>query len=240
MITAKEKFYTLKINARKIPFGDIFKVVNYNDYRGDESSIPYGFKKIKGTTATIDLTKCIDDILANMNSTTRNEVRRAPKEGIVTEQFHNNMSFVTYYNAFAKEKGLPTINESHLTKYGKNLMLAQARYNDHVLSMHATMIDNEEKIAGLLYSCSTRLDESVDKKMVGWANRYLHYKEFEMLKGIGMTQYEWCGVCMDPNKPERYSIGQFKLKIGGELREDLSIHSPLFSLLLRLKGKLNR
>lgn len=240
MIIAKEKIYTLKINARKIPFWDRFKVVNYNDYRGEESSIPSGYKKIKGTTATIDLTQSMDELLANMNSTTRNEVRRAQKENIVAEQVHDNTAFVAYYNAFAKEKGLPTINETHLTKYGKNLMLAQARFNEHILSMHATMIDDEEHIAGLLYSCSTRLDESVDKKMAGWANRYLHYKEFEMLKGMGMTRYEWCGVCMDPNKPERYSIGQFKLKIGGEIREDLTLHSPLFSLLLRLKGKLNR
>lgn len=240
MIIAKEKIYTLKINARKIPFWDRFKVVNYNDYRGEESSIPSGYKKIKGTTATIDLTQSMDELLANMNSTTRNEVRRAQKENIVAEQVHDNAAFVSYYNAFAKEKGLPTINESHLAKYGNNLMLTQARFNEHILSMHATMIDDEEHIAGLLYSCSTRLDESVDKKMVGWANRYLHYKEFEMLKGLGMTRYEWCGVCMDPDKPERYSIGQFKLKIGGEIRKDLTLHSPLFSLLLRLKGKLNR
>lgn len=239
MIIAKENIYTLKINARRIPFWDRFKVVNYSDYRGEESSIPSGYKKLKGTTATIDLTQSMDELLANMHSTTRNEVRRAQKEGIVVEQVHDNKAFVEYYNAFAKEKGLPTINETHLTKYGKNLMLAQARFNEHILSMHATMIDDEEKIAGLLYSCSTRLDESVDKKMVGWANRYLHYKEFEMLKEMGMTQYEWCGVCMDPNKPERYSIGQFKLKIGGEIREDLSLRSPLFSLLLKLKGKLN-
>lgn len=240
MIIAKEKIYTLKINARVISFWDRFKVVNYNDYRGEESSIPSGYKKIKGITATIDLTPSMDELLANMNSTTRNEVRRALKENIVAEQVYDSAVFVAYYNAFAKEKGLPSINETHLTKFGKNLMLAQARFNEHILSMHATMIDDEEKIAGLLYSCSTRLDENVDKKMVGWANRYLHYKEFELLKGMGMTRYEWCGVCMDPNKPERYSIGQFKLKIGGEIREDLTLHSPLFSLLLRLKGKLGR
>lgn len=240
MIVAKEKIYTLKINARRIPFWDRFRVVNYSDYRGDESSIPSGFKRIKGTTATIDLIKSMDELLANMHSTTRNEVRRAQKENIVVEQVYDIKVFVDYYNAFAKEKGLPQINETHLTKYGKNLMLAQARFNEHVLSMHATMIDTEENIAGLLYSCSTRLDESVDKKVVGWANRYLHYKEFEMLKDMGMTRYEWCGVCMDPNKPERYSIGQFKLKIGGEIREDLTLRSPLFSFLLRLKGKFNR
>lgn len=240
MIVAKEKIYTLKINARRIPFWDRFRVVNYSDYRGDESSIPSGYERIKGTTATINLSQSMDELLANMNSTTRNEVRRAQKENIVAEQICDNTVFVQYYNAFAKEKGLPTINMTHLTKYGKNLMLAQARFNEHVLSMHATMIDDEEHIAGLLYSCSTRLDESVDKKMVGWANRYLHYKEFEMLKDMGMTRYEWCGVCMDPNKPERYSIGQFKLKIGGEIREDLTLRSPLFSFLLRLKGKLHR
>lgn len=240
MIIAKEKFYTLKINARKISFWDRFMVVNYNDYRGEESSIPSGYKKLKGSTATIDLTQSMDELLANMHSTTRNEVRRAQKESIIAEQIHDNTTFVEYYNAFAKEKGLPTINKTHLTKYGKNLMLTQAKFNEHVLAMHATMIDEEENIAGLLYSCSTRLDEGVDKKMVGWANRYLHYKEFEMLKGMGMTKYEWCGVCMDPNKPERYSIGQFKLKIGGEIREDITLHSPLFSLLLKLRGKLNR
>lgn len=240
MIIAKEKIYILKINARRIPFWDRLKIVNYNDYRGEESSIPSGYKKLKGTTATIDLSQSMDDLLANMHSTTRNEVRRAQKEGFIIEQVHDNKVFVEYYNSFAREKGLPTINEKHLIKYGENLMLAQARFNEHVLSMHATMIDNEEKIAGLLYSCSTRLNESVDKKMVGWANRYLHYKEFEMLKDMGMTQYEWCGVCMDPNKPERYSIGQFKLKIGGEIREDITLRSPLFSLLLKLKGSFGK
>lgn len=240
MIIAKNKIYILKINAKTISFWDRFRVVNYNDYRGEESSIPSGFKKIYGTTATIDLTQSMDELLAKMHSTTRNEVRRAQKENIVVDIVHDNKTFVKYYNSFAKEKGLPTINETHLTKYGSSVMLVQARFNEHILSMHATMIDNEEKIAGLLYSCSTRLDESVDKKMVGWANRYLHYKEFEILKGMGMAKYEWCGVCLDPEKPDRYSIGQFKLKIGGEVRQDLTLRSPLFSLLLKLKGSFGK
>ena len=240
MLIVKNGVYTLKINARKVSFFDLFRVVNYSDYWGEDCKIPFGFKRIYGNTATIDLTSNMDVLLTNMKSNTRNEIRRAEKEGIVVEKTTDIMLFVEFYNTFAKEKGLSSIDENHIRKYGKYIILTLACHNDDILSMHATMIDKEEKSAGLLYSCSTRLNEKIDKKMVGWANRYLHYKEFELLKEIGIIRYEWCGVCIDPEKPERYSIGQFKLSLGGEMRKDLTLHSPLFIFLLRIKKILNK
>ena len=63
MLIVKNSAYTLKINARKVSFFDLFKVVNYSDYWGEDCKIPFGFKRIYGNTATIDLTSNMDVLL---------------------------------------------------------------------------------------------------------------------------------------------------------------------------------
>lgn len=237
MIEIKEKFYSLKIYANSIKWTDLFKVIRYSDFKGDIENVPAWFHKEVRHTADIDLSQDLETILSGMKSNTRNEVRRAEREGVVIDETCSVDDFVDYYNKFAEEKGLNKISNKSVTKY-PDVKIVAAKHNDSILSMHASFIDYSSKSASLLFSCSLKLGEDIDKKMVGWANRYLHYKEFEIFKAMGLTTYEWCGVCIDPEDKAKYSIGQFKLGFGGnDIRECYHLSSPLFMLANKLSHR---
>lgn len=205
--------YKLKINATKVDFLDRFRCALYSTYLGKDS---WGMKKKYGHTIHIDLTKSAEEILQDFKSNTRNEVRRAIREDFFFEPVTDLQEFVEFYNNFAQEKSLETISLGHLTKYGKNVIMYRAGVNGTTLCMHASTLDDDVKIAALLYSASVRLDQGIEKKSVGFANRFLHYKEFIAFKEKGYKKYDFSGVCIDESQPEKYSIGLFKKSFGGE------------------------
>ena len=205
--------YKLKINATKVDFLDRFRCALYSTYLGEDT---WGMSKKYGHTIHIDLTKSEEEILQGFKSNTRNEVRRAIRDNFFYAPVTDVKEFVDFYNNFAMEKSLETINEGHITKYGKNVIMFRAGVDGKTLCMHASTLDKDVNFAALLYSASVRLDEGIEKKNVGFANRFLHYKEFLTFKEMGYEKYDFSGVCIDESKPERYSIGLFKKGFGGE------------------------
>lgn len=233
MIELKHGMSRQRIYASKVSWLDFFVPATYQHFEGE--TIPHFYKKEVRNTNVIDLSQDLVTILSNMKSNTRNEVRRAEREGCYCEFNENVSEFIPFYNNFAKEKGLDdTLTSQSLTQYG-NICIGVAKHDDVILSMHATAFDMEKKKAMLLYSCSPRLADSVDKKMIGWGNRYLHFKEFEHFKQIGMAEYDWNGVCLDPEQVEKYNIGLFKQAFGGQNKENIWLYSPLYSLLKKVQ-----
>lgn len=230
MIEIVNKFHTQRIFATKLEISDLWKAVYYAGYRGDVNRIPFYYSIIHGHSAVSDLNMDMDDILGSMKSNTRNEIRRAEKEGVEFEANVPYEQFVPYYNSFAESKGLDDrVNIERLSKYDKTI-ITKATHEGITLAMHATVVNIESGIAFLLFSCSPRLDAGVDKKMIGWGNRYLHYKDFEYLKSEGIKTYDWSGICIDP-QDSRYSIGQFKLSFGGTLVDSYVLKTPIYAFL---------
>lgn len=234
MIELKHGMSRQKIYASKVSLLDFFIPATYQHYEGE--GIPPFFKKVVHNTNVIDLSQDLDTILSNMKSNTRNEIRRAEREGCYCI-FNDNVSeFIPFYNDFAKEKGLyDTLSRHGLTQYGQ-VCIGLAKHNDTILSMHATAFDLDLKKAMLLYSCSPRLSDGADKKMIGWGNRYLHFKEFEHFKQMGMVEYDWNGICLDPLQTQKYNIGLFKQAFGGQDKENVWLYSPLYILLKKVEG----
>lgn len=226
-------FYKLKINANHVDFVDFFRPSQYNGFQG---KIPRFMKKDVRHTLVIDLTQTEDEIMQGMKSNTRNEVRRAIRENFFFEPVTNHDEFVEFYNEFAMEKNIETINKGHLHKYGENLLLFKSGVNGITMTMHASFIDNDLKQVALLYSASVRFGEGIDKKNVGFSNRFLHYMEFLKFKELGYKTYDFEGVCTDPEDKERYPIGQFKSGFGGEDKNVVQLFSYPFVLAMWLKN----
>lgn len=218
-------FYKLKINAEVLTLKDRFICTQIHTFLGKRV---WGMKQRISHTIFVDLTKSEEDLLQDCKSNTRNEVRRAIRENFFFEPVESKQSFVTFYNKFAEEKNIEKININHLDKYGDNILLYQSGKNGVVMTMHASMIDRDTKFCMLLYSASVRLDEGVDKKDVGFSNRFLHYQEFLEFKKLGFETYDFSGVCVDPNDKARYSIGQFKSSFGGREIDTISLVSYPF------------
>lgn len=230
MIEIKAKTHTLRMFAQDLPFSDVFKIILYTSYAGDKTKIPFYYSIVKGMSASTDLTLPMDELLKKMKSNTRNEISRAEREGCTFEVVSDFEEFIPFYNDFCSSKGLDDYtSKGRMAKYEK-VLITKAVHNGDILAMHANVLDEKSKIAFLLYSCSKRLDAGVDRKMIGWGNRFLHYKELEYIKQLGYMAYDWSGVCVDENNPQ-HTIGQFKLSFGGELVESWSLKTPLFALL---------
>lgn len=239
MIEVKSRTNTLRILAKELHFFDLFRVILYSGYRGDTARIPRYYKIVRGHSCVTDLRLPMDEIMSAMKSNTRNEIRRAEKEGCQFELVADPDEFIPFYNSFCESKGLNDfVSLARLQKYEK-VLLAKVVREGVPLAMHATILDERGRVALLMFSCSQRLDAGVDRKLIGWANRFLHAKELEYLKSAGYELYDWSGVCLDPNDP-RYSIGQFKLSFGGKIVDSWSLKTPLYALLERLRNKLVR
>lgn len=238
MIETKSAFHTVRLFATSLCWTDLVRVVLYCNYLGDKNSIPWYYFVEKGHSCQTDLTQSLEDLMAGMKSNTRNEIRRAIKEGCSFDVVSDVDEFIPFYNSFCKAKGLnDCVDRPRLLKY-KNLLVTKSLHQGNALAMHANLLDPESHTALLILSCSQRLDAGVDKKMIGWGNRFLHYKDLEYLKSKGYTLYDWSGVCLDPND-ERYSIGQFKLAFGGKIVDGWSLESPLHHVFSRFSGLLS-
>lgn len=234
MIEIKSATHILRLFADKLRVSDIFKLILYTGYRGDVTRIPFYYRIVKGHSCETDLSLSMDEILASMSGTTRTNVRRGIKEGCEFKKVSNLDEFIPFYNAFCDAKGLDDhTSKLRMGKY-KHLMMTKAIKDNQVLSMHANVLDPLSKVAFLLYSCSPRLEEGVDRKLIGWANKFLHYKDLEWLKNEGYLVYDWSGVCLDESSP-KYSIGQFKLSFGGRLIDSYVLSTPLYVLAEKLR-----
>lgn len=240
MIEIKSRTNTIRLFADRLPFSDLFRLVLYNGYRGDPARIPAYYHVNKGQSAETDLTQPMDAVMALMKSNVRNEIRRAEKEGVTFGFVESLEEFVPFYNAFCESKGLPDCTSvARMAKYGRKLVLTKAVHDGVVLAMHANLLDAESGVSLLIYSCSPRLADGVDRKLIGWGNRFLHYKDLEHLKAHGAKVYDWSGVCTDPSS-ECYTIGQFKLAFGGRLIDSWSLETPLYHLASRLHPLVSR
>lgn len=232
---SNSKFYKLKLNASKVDIIDFFRPSLYNFFQGRP---PFFMKKSCGHTVYIDLTQTEEEILQGCKSNTRNEIRRAIRENFFFEKINDYQEFVDFYNEFAREKNIETISVSHLTKYGNNLLLYKSGLDGVTMTMHASFTDDDIKRVALLYSASVRLNDSIDKKNVGFSNRFLHYREFLEFKSLGYTSYDFNGVCINPEDHARYSIGLFKQGFGGVEGNIVQLYSYPFVLVSFVKKKI--
>lgn len=234
MIEIRNRYHTQKLFATALNRWDFLRMVYYGSYRG-EAPIPFYFVKRRGTTAWVDLRKDLSEHFSSLKSNVRNEIRRAEREGCQVKYSQDYAAFVSFYNEFArKKKSLYPITVSQVEKYG-NSVVSVVKHGERLLAMHVTAFDEDTKTAFLLYSCSARLEENAHRSLMGMANRYLHWCDFEHFQSMGYERFDWNGVSLDPADRERYRIGCFKLSLGGDVVERVNLFSPLFALMFYLK-----
>ena len=230
MLEVKSRFFTNRYFATRLSWRDFLTAVHYFNYLGDSCKVPWYYSKKVGVSCVSDLTVGIDKIMAAMKSNTRNEIRRAVREGCTFHLDNDIDDFVPYYNDFCRSKGLSDYTSKARIQKFKSVMATHVEHNGDVLARHINILDYLGKNAFLMFSCSRRLDENADRKMIGWANKFLHFKDLEWLADAGFKRYDWSGICLD-KEDERYSIGQFKLSFGGEITYPLMLRTPLYRFL---------
>jgi lipid II:glycine glycyltransferase (peptidoglycan interpeptide bridge formation enzyme) len=159
--------------------------------------------------------------MSDFSRNTRNEIRKATKEGVIFSVCNNLDKFITFYNQFAKQKGLKQIDD--LDYFEKNqILITEAVYNSEVLCMHSYIIDTDSSRARLLHSASLfrEIDDKSIKALVGKSNRFLHYMDMLHFKNEKFITYDLGGYAYNTDNDSLKNINKFKDSFGGELIEN--------------------
>jgi len=182
-----------------------------------------GFTCQKVFTLIIDLTQDLDTIWQNMDrKSTRYSIKRAQKDGIKVRINENYSQFYRIYKSFIQKKGINslfgvgTVDLKTMKKYGT---LFTAEHDGEILGGHLYLEDKGH--IRLWLSASRRLEVSREKaRLIGNANRLLHWEAMKYAKEKGIKEFDWGGLWSEEeaDKDERKkAINSFKLSFGGEI-----------------------
>jgi lipid II:glycine glycyltransferase (peptidoglycan interpeptide bridge formation enzyme) len=226
-----------KLFANRINTLDFYKLISYS-YVRENICHPLFIKK-KRFTIIVHLNQDIEILFSNFKTKTRNEVRRAFKENIEFDVENNRQSFLSFYNAFALKKGQDLISKNSFMRL-KNLVITKASKNNETLVMHAYLLHSGDSKVRLINSASCRLEKNANKSLIGWANRFLHYRDMIYFKDRNIIQYDLGGTAHHTRKKDKHKIEAFKCEFGGKIVEEYFYESIPHYVGLKLYSTLNK
>jgi len=190
--------------------------------RAKEMQNAFWIKEEIKYTKEIDLTKSLEEIQQSFSRTTRKNIRRMEKADLEISFETDKEKVVAFYNEFAKRKNLPPITVNHLLFPNEENLLITKVYSkelDELIVMHLYIVDKLESKAVQLYFPTTinGLDNSEKRNFVGRVNRYLVYKDLELLKARNYRVYDLGGYTPDTTDEAMKGINRFKDQFGGQI-----------------------
>lgn len=171
----------------------------------------------------IDLTRESDDIFKDFARNTRAQIRKCTENDTgLSFEFVDRPTpalaaeFEAFYNEFALSKGLSPVPHTRLRAYfeSDSVLLARALEGPRTLVWHVNVTAGP--YATLMYSASQfRSGDEEFRKLVGRANRRLHWEELLHFKRAGLRTFDFGGWYAGSTDTARLSINRFKEEFGG-------------------------
>jgi hypothetical protein len=183
-------------------FNEVSQNGNWQDRYGDvdaivfhESRVPVSPRSIPFRNGVVALKPDLDLLFAMFNSGFRNEVRRARKEGIVAGRciaVDNIGNFYAAYARFCRSKNIAALSHALLQHYARAryLFVSEATLGAKAVQAHIYFAGTDE--AMLLASFPLCAD--VPSKVMGWANRALHWADIVQFKEAGLLRCNLGGM----------------------------------------------
>ena len=200
------------------------KGVDVVRYVQTSTPIP-GSKPVAFYTVLVDLRKDSQSLLTYCRNNTRYEIVRAGERDNLDCCWWRKVdsttlkTFCDFFDRSAVIKGQPRVSRARLRTLVRSdvLDLSVARSQGHDLVWHAHLIVNER--VRLLESASLfrGSDDSEYKKLVGRANRYLHWRDMLRFQAEGALVYDFGGWTPAATHPEIIGINRFKEGFGGQI-----------------------
>jgi hypothetical protein len=230
MLEVKKKSTTRWFNSSTEgmnPFG-------LNHYRNCQTTEQkFGFFRKISYTKFIDLTIDTNELLKSFEKNTQYEIRRAQREGVEFSEQITLHEFVEFYNIFAETKQRNKITYSSLEPLIKHLKITKAMAGGDCLVVHLYLCDQTASRAQLRYSATHFRNETNNDtiKLIGFANRFLHYSDMCHFKNLGYKIYDWGGYAYKTENQDLAKINKFKDCFHGNLVEEGNYMSiPLFMI----------
>lgn len=172
-------------------------------------------------TLTVDILQAEESILAGCTPNCRNEIRKGKKMGL---DFHAGPIKQTdgdFIHHFLSTKKLGRFNRAYLVD--PQAVICMASLNGVRLATHMYFVSSSVGRARLVYSavadpvsltCQT---EVPTQRLIGIANRFLHFSAMLYFKMQGLKVYDFGGIGLEESDLKIKGINEFKRSFGGSL-----------------------
>lgn len=241
MIRYYKKFYFLKVYENwfqyKYRLKDVFGInVYWHVKKQDTAKVPA--IKFISHTVELDLHQDSETIQANFSKQIRQQARIAETEGINCT-FQNDIDvFVEFFNDFARKKNTDLVSRRRMEEFGDGITLSFAMHNGEIMAAHSYLTDKEAGIVRHHHAATRRLDDQVDKNLIGRANKYLTVKNILYFKEQGYKTFDFGGYAKDTTNESLKGINNYKLLFGGTVVESVNYFSYAYWLFKKLSGLL--
>jgi hypothetical protein len=176
-------------------------------------------------TLWIDLTKDEDELLAEMNKSTRHHVRKAGEYGFAYEAWYPDTTrklqeFREFFDASAAAKGLLPLAWRDIRAYASNGALDLSRVSaadGTPLVWHGHYRDAGHARQTYTASVFRTQSDPAFRNMVGRANRYHCWEDMLRFKREGIPLYDFGGWYPGTDDQELLAVNFFKEGFGGRV-----------------------
>lgn len=182
----------------------------------------------KGATADfynlhVDLSRSEDEIFAAFARNTRAQIKKSIEHDGLSFEFIREPTlaqlreFIGFYNNFAMSKGLSTIFEPRMLGYlnSGGFSLSRVLRDDEPIVWHSNVHFGPR--VGLMHSASHfRMVDEEMRKLIGRANRRLHWEEMLFFKRENRQTYDFGGWYEGTVDRQRLMVNRFKEEFGGK------------------------
>jgi hypothetical protein len=219
----------IRVDGRAVVYGELWfeeeppadAGVDILVYRCRRTPVP-GARTETFRSLQTDLSGPPEALVAACHESCRYEVRRADardglRHEVMPEATDSLEEFCDFFDAFAKQVGLPSADRHWLTRVAaeRQLVLSCATRDGAQLVWHAHL--RSGYIVRLAYSASWFRGTNTDyRSLIGRANRWLHWRDMLYFREAGAQRYDWGGIFADESTPERAGINRFKKSFGGQ------------------------
>jgi len=171
-------------------------------------------------TLITNLSDSEQKIFGAFNETTRYEIRRAQR--LLQEDTRYTISSPGQWSNLQKKllcdfltrKQLEPwvaahgLDNFYLTPF---FVTSSVDFQQSSLIVHTYIADEEAGIVWLYWSASP-VDAAVERRLIGWLNRLLHWRDMLWFRENGFVTYDWGGAGISPDV---VNITRFKMGFGG-------------------------
>jgi hypothetical protein len=180
----------------------------------------FGFFRQPSQTLIIDLRQSTEKITGSFRANTRNEIRRAEREGVLCRTTPKFDAFLSLYDRMCTRAVLPPTAASYLQSLGEHLCITEAVLDERVVCSHLYVADKSAGRTRLIRPASLfRESERVEQQIIARANRLLHLHDILSFREQDLRWYDLGGYYPDtaPANQELRRINEFKASFGGQL-----------------------
>lgn len=182
-------------------------------------------------TLTVDILQTQENILSQCTPNCRNEIRKGSKIGLDFYAGPAKKTDGDFIHHFLNTKKLGGFNRKYLGD--QHVVICIASLHGVRLATHLYVVPSHTSRVRLVYSavadpvCITTQAEVSPQRLIGIANRFLHFSAMLHFKERGLKVYDFGGIGLDESDPKIKGINEFKRSFGGSLITEYN-YTPLW------------